>query len=142
MPTCRKFVCVSYALIAAVALFLTWSQTVAYTHGSAFDFLQGFWTDTKATASSRNITADALMLGGALAIFMVIEARKYGIKFVWLYLVGSVFIAVSVMFPLFMIARERRMAAADAPRMTAVDAALLALLCVGVTALSAWVDFS
>lgn len=142
MAKSQKVLCGIYALIAAVALFLTWSQTVAYTHGSVMDFLRDFWTDSKATASSRNITADVLMLGAAVAVLMVIEARKYGVRFVWLYIFASFVVAVSVMFPLFLIARERRIAAINAPHITTLDAVLLALLCAGLTALSLWVDFT
>lgn len=65
-----------------------------------------------------------------------------GVRFVWLYMLGGFFIAVSAAFPLFLIARERRIAAADAPRINTVDSTLLTLLCLGLTALSLWVAFS
>jgi len=133
--------CAAYALIAVVALFATWSQTVAYTHGSPADFVINFWHDTKVTASSRNITADILMLGLSAAVLMVIEARKCGVRFVWLYILGGFFIAVSVTFPLFLIAHELRMSASEPPRLHAIDAVLLAVLAAGLTALSLWVDF-
>jgi hypothetical protein len=42
---------------------------------------------------------------------MVLEARKLGIRWVWAYVVFGVLIAISVTFPLFLIARERRLAA-------------------------------
>jgi hypothetical protein len=35
---------------------------------------------------------------------MVIEARKHGVRFVWAYIVGGLAIAISVTFPLFLIA--------------------------------------
>ena len=37
---------------------------------------------------------------------MVLEARKHGIKFVWAYIAGGFLIAISVTFPLFLLARE------------------------------------
>ena len=140
MPISRKVLCVVYALIAVVALVATWSQTVAYTHSGVAAFFDNFWHDARVNASSRNITADVLMLGVSVAILMVIEARKYGVRFVWLYIAGGFLIAVSVMFPLFLIAREMRMGAAETPRLRAIDVILLATLAAGLAALTIWVD--
>ena len=89
MPTSRKVLCAVYAVIAVAALIATWSQTVAYIHSSPADFFVNFWHDAKVTASSRNITADILMFGLSAAVLMVIEARKYGVRFVWLYILGG-----------------------------------------------------
>ena len=105
MPTSRKVLCGFYALTAVVALVATWSQTVAYLHSPA-DFFVNFWRDAKVTASSRNVAADALMLGVSLVVFIVLEARKRGIRFVWLYISASFLIAIAVAFPRFLIARE------------------------------------
>lgn len=142
MPTSRKVVCGVYALIAAVALILVWSRTFPYVHGSFIEYQQAFWADTKATGASRVVTADLLMLGASVVILNVIEARRWGVRFVWLYVLCGFLIAVSVAFPLFLIARERRMAAVDAPSIKTVDSILLALLCLSLTALSLWVDFA
>ena len=73
---------------------------------------------------------------------MVTEARRWGVGFVWLYILGGFLIAISAALPLFLIARERRIAASDAARITRFDAVLLALLCIAITGLSLWVDFS
>jgi hypothetical protein len=40
---------------------------------------------------------------------MVIEARKHQVKFVWVYILGGALVAISVTFPLFLIARELRL---------------------------------
>lgn len=58
------------------------------------------------------------------------------------YVLGALLVAVSVGFPLFLIARERRMAAADAPRVATADSVMLTVLCLALTALSLWVAFS
>ena len=59
-----------------------------------------------------------------------LEARKHGIKFVWLYVLGGWVIAISVTFPLFLIARELRMGASEAPRLRAIDTILIAVFSV------------
>jgi hypothetical protein len=140
MPTFRKVLCVVYALIAVVALIATWSQTVVYTHNGLAAFFDNFWHDARVNASSRNITADVLMLSMSVAILMVVEARKYGVRFVWLYIVGGFFVAISVTVPLFLIAREIRIGAAEPARLCPFDVILLAVSGGGVVALTFWVD--
>lgn len=104
----RHILCGVYAAIAVVALIATWSQNVAYLHGSGFP--NGFLQDLNANAASRSITIDILLFFLAAAIFMVVEARRLGIRYVWAYILGGMLIAISVTFPLFLIARERRLA--------------------------------
>lgn len=140
MPLARKALCAVYALIAVVALVVTWSQTVAYTHSGIAAFFDNFWHDARVNASSRNITADVLILGMSVAILMVVEARKYGVRFVWLYIVGGFFVAISVTVPLFLIAREIRIRATEPPRLRPFDVILLAVSGAGVLALTVWVD--
>lgn len=142
MPTSQKVLCGVYALIAAIALILVWSKTFPYVHGSFLEYQRAFWAGTKATGASRTMTVDILMLGASVAILMVIEARRWGIRFVWLYMLAGFFIAISAAFPLFLIARERRMAAVDSPRPAAADSVMLTALCLSLTALSLWVAFS
>ena len=45
---------------------------------------------------------------------MVIEARRLGVKFVWAYIIGGFAIAISAVFPLFLLARELRLEKSDA----------------------------
>jgi hypothetical protein len=140
MPLARKVLCVVYGLIAVVALVLNWSQTVAYTHSGVAAFFGNFFRDTRVNAASRNTTVDVFMLSVSVAIFMVVEARKYGVRFVWLYIVGGFFSAISFTVPLFLIAREIRIGAAEPPRLRPFDVILLAVSGAGVLALTFWVD--
>ena len=73
-------------------------------------------------------------------ILMVIEARRLGVKYVWLYIAGAFVTAISVVFPLFLIARELRMGASDAPRLGATDTVLLALVAIATAVWTVWVD--
>ncbi len=41
----------------------------------------------------------------------MVEARRHAIRFVWIYVAMGFAVAISVAFPLFLIARERRLAA-------------------------------
>ena len=86
------------------------------------------------------MTADIFLLGLAVAILMVIEARRVGVKFVWAYIIGAFAIAISVVFPLFLIARELRLEKSDATQLRSVDTIVLALLAGATLAITLWVD--
>lgn len=126
MTTNRRILCGVYATIAVAALIATWSQNLAYLHGGA-SFPGGFLQDLKVNAAARSITVDIVLFFLAAAIFMVVEARRQRIAHVWAYLVGGMLIAISVTFPLFLIARERKLAATGAPDPKAVDVVLLSV---------------
>jgi hypothetical protein len=73
----------------------------------------GFIAATKANPAATSIANDITIFAIAAFIFMVLEARKLGIRFVWVYITLSLAVAVSVMFPLFLIARELKLAEAN-----------------------------
>jgi hypothetical protein len=75
-----------------------------------------------------------------LAILMVIEARKHGVKYVWAYIIGGAVIAISVTFPLFLLARELRLERPDATHLRTSDTILLAIIAIGTAAFTIWVD--
>jgi hypothetical protein len=93
IPTSRKVLCVVHGVIAVAALIGTWSHIGPYLH-SFTDFVGTLFRDTKATPASRVVTVDALMLSVSVAILMVIEARKYNVRFVWAYIAAGFFVAV------------------------------------------------
>ncbi len=114
----RKLLCTVYTAIALVALIATWSQNILFFRGGG-EFL-GFWEATKANPASRSITVDIALLLLAVAILMVIEARRLGVKYVWAYILGGFLIAISVTFPLFLLARELRLEKSDATQLRTI----------------------
>lgn len=141
ISTSRKVLCVAYGAISVAALVATWSQNAAYFDKPA-RFLVNFLNDSKVTPASRSLTVDILLFLLAAMILMVIEARKHGVKFVWLYIAGGFTIAISVTFPLFLIARELRMGTSGAPHLRTTDTVLLAVLAVVIAGLTIWVDMA
>jgi hypothetical protein len=139
IPTSRKVLCGVYGAIAVAALIATWSQNLAYFDKPARFFID-FMNDSKVTPASRSVFVDYSLFGLAAMILMVIEARKHGVKYVWLYVAGSFAIAGSVTFPLFLIARELRMGASDAPRIRTTDVILLAVVGVYLVGQTIWID--
>ncbi|MEN3318156.1 MAG: hypothetical protein V7643_1557 [Mycobacterium sp.] len=139
MPTSSKVLCAVYGAIAFVALIATWSQNAAY-FDNPRGFLLDFLNDSKVTPASRSLTVDIVLFGLAVAILMVIEARKHGVRFVWAYIVGGFAIAISVTFPLFLISRELRVGRTETTRLGAIDTVLLVLLAVVAAVQTIWVD--
>ncbi|MCW2563498.1 MAG: hypothetical protein JWQ31_2058, partial [Mycobacterium sp.] len=103
-------------------------------------FLVDFINDSKVTPASRSLTVDIVLFFLAAGILMVVEARKHGVKFVWLYILGGFAIAISVAFPLFLIAREMRIGRTEETRLGAVDTVLLGVFAVVAAGLTIWVD--
>jgi hypothetical protein len=111
----RKTMIAVYALIALAALVGTWSQNLFYfgapSISANFAAFGTFVADLRVNAAARSISIDILAFLFATAIWMVHEARRVGVRHVWLYIAGAFLTAISVTFPLFMIAREYRLAA-------------------------------
>jgi hypothetical protein len=116
MTRTSQLLCVFYALVAIAALYGTQSENLQY--ASTFSqfltqfpsILPQFLTDLKTNPASRSISIDICWFTLAASALMVREARRIGVRFVWAYIVFAFLIAVSVTFPLFLIAREMRMA--------------------------------
>ncbi|MFZ5670924.1 MAG: DUF2834 domain-containing protein [Pseudomonadota bacterium] len=115
MTRVQKQLCLFYGLAALAALAATWSQNLAYFGGvrdlgglvgAGVDFV----IETRTTPAGRSITVDLLALFLAASAFMIHEARRLGISHVWAYILLGFLVAISVTFPLFMIARERALA--------------------------------
>lgn len=134
MSTSKRILCFVYAAIAVVALVATWSQNVAYFHPGAgfFEVFGTFINETKVNPASRSIAVDIVLIFLAAAIFMIVEGRKQGVRLVWAYIVFGALVAISVTFPLFLLAREMRLA--EDPRIPTLD--LVPLL--AFAALTAW----
>jgi len=139
LPTSSKVLCAVYGVIALIALIATWSQNAAY-FDNPTGFLLNFFNYSKVTPASRSLTADIVLFFLAAAFLMVIEARKHSVRFVWLYIAGGLAIAISVTFPLFLIARELRVGRTAPARLGAVDTVALAVLSVAAVAMTIWID--
>lgn len=110
MPISRKALCVVYGLIAVLALIGSWGNNIAYLHLGLVGTNAAFLQDTLANPASRSVTADLLFLLLAVFVWMVLEARRLGMRCVWLYLFFGAGVAISVTVPIFLINRERALA--------------------------------
>lgn len=110
MTRSEKTLCVVYAVIAVVALVVTQANNIAFFRQPDNGGLVGWVAALYANPAVASFTNDVIAYGVAGYIFMVVEARRLGIRHVWVYLLLSSFLAVGVMFPLFLIARQITMA--------------------------------
>lgn len=104
-----KLTCATYALIALLALPATWINNIAFMqqpNNSLMDFLNAAYVN----AAAASLSNDLLFIAIAASIFMAIEGKRVGVRFVWLYLVLSAVVAISVTFPLFLLARQIKIA--------------------------------
>ena len=110
----RTSLITSYLVIGFLAFIGTWSQFVGMV--GQFGFLDAtlrFWQDLMVNAASRFITIDILFFGLAIVIWMILEARRLQIPGVWLYIAAALLIGVRLFIPLFLVHRERRLAALE-----------------------------
>ena len=137
LPTSTRVLCGCYAAIALAALIATWSQNVAYL-GDPAGFVTDFVADLSATPASRSFSADLLLVSAAASVMMVSEARRHRIRFVWAYIVLGALIAISVTFPLFLIARELRIDRTGSP-LRAGDVVGLVVVAAAGAAATVWI---
>jgi hypothetical protein len=81
----------------------------------------GDWVGSGPSVSS--LTVDLLIAAIAGSILIVVESRRLGMRFAWVYVVLSAVVAFAFAFPLFLAMRERQLAAArsDAPGERSLD---------------------
>ena len=58
-----------------------------------------------------SITVDLLIVAVAGCVFIIVEARRLGMRFGWLYVAASALTAFAFTFPLFLAMRQRRLTA-------------------------------
>lgn len=143
MSRTSRALCVFYGLVALTALVMTWSQNLLYFTGPDPAGFGAYVLDLKASGAARSFTVDIglyLLAGTGL---MVTEARRLGVRFVWLYVLLGFAIAISVTFPLFLIARELRLAKPEttpsAVKFTVTDIAGIAITTVVVLAMCGFI---
>lgn len=110
MTSAEKTRCWIYAAIALAALVGTQWTLIDYLvgPGSVGDFVDA----TVDGHAAIFVTIDLLAVALAATVFMVVEGRRVRVPMLWLYVVLVFAVAVSVAFPLFLIARTSVMAAA------------------------------
>lgn len=90
-----------YFVLAALGLITAWWLNGIASLGGQ-DYLKAWF----GSAVDWVLSVDLLIVGIATAVFMISEARRLGMKRVWLYFLLSGITAMAFTFPLFMAFRE------------------------------------
>lgn len=98
---------VTYLVLSVVGLVGTWTYNIVAIVERR-DYL-GDWVGSGPSVSS--LTVDLLIVAVAGSVFIIVEARRLGMRRGWLYVVLSGVTAFACMFPLFLCLRERTLAA-------------------------------
>ncbi|ADI03340.1 hypothetical protein SBI_00219 [Streptomyces bingchenggensis BCW-1] len=111
-----RALCLFYGLFTVGGFLVMASMAVAYVlnhrENGPSGVVRDFLRDAVTNAASRFIYADLTLVWIALAGFMVVEARRLGIRYVWSYIIGAPVLALCVSFPLFMFIRQLKIASA------------------------------
>lgn len=141
MSVSRKALSWAYGLIAVLAFIGTWGNMVAY-RGLCIRAYVAFWRDSFANPASRFLMADILFFSLAVFTWMVLEARRLHMRWVWLYLILGTLIALSVTIPVFLIFREyalaRREPSSKAGTLCLADLIGLVMVGLATVGLAAW----
>lgn len=93
----------AYLVLSVIGLIGTWTFN-AFAIVQARDFI-GDWVGSGPAVSS--LTVDLLVVAVAGSVLIIVEARRLGMRFGWLYVVLAGLTAFAFTFPLFLAARER-----------------------------------
>ncbi|WP_295791093.1 DUF2834 domain-containing protein [uncultured Microbacterium sp.] len=98
---------VAYLVLSVAGLVGTWVFN-AFAIVQMRDFVGDLVSSGPAVSS---ITVDLLVVAIAGSIFVLVEGRRLGMRFAWVYVVLSGLTAFAFTFPLFLAMRQRRLTA-------------------------------
>jgi len=105
MTTSARARFVFFLVLSVVGLVSAWTLNgIAVMNGENY---ASAWFGT---AVDRVLSADFLVVAIAIVAFMIIEARRIGMRHVWVYILLSGITAMAFTVPLFLAMRERQLA--------------------------------
>lgn len=108
-PTRNKGAFWVYLAIAAIGLIGT-----AYFNIKGFtEPSDSFFAEWFANSAVTSLSIDLLAVASAASIFIILEGRRLGMHWYWLYVLASFITAVGFTFALFLAMRERKLAALE-----------------------------
>lgn len=112
MTTRDRALCLCYGLFTVGGfLLMAWLAVdfvLSHGDGGLLGVVRDFVRDALATSAGVFIYVDLTLVWIALAVFMVAEGRRLGIRHVWAYIVLAPVLALCVSFPAFMFVRQRK----------------------------------
>ena len=110
-----KALCATYGVLGVIGLVgtqvIVFGGHVSSEDGSLVDQLV-------ANGVATFMLIDLLVVAFVALVFMVAEGRRLGMRFLWVYVVLTFLVAISVSLPLFLIVRQVHLAKERAPALT------------------------
>ncbi|MEG3436049.1 DUF2834 domain-containing protein [Pannus brasiliensis CCIBt3594] len=92
-----------FLVLAILGFALPWYYNIQFFGtGTIADFI----SQSSDNLASKSLSFDLFIASITGFSWMVIESRRVGVKFVWLYILLGFFVAFAFAFPLFLYARE------------------------------------
>jgi hypothetical protein len=110
MTRTDKCIVAVYALIAAIAVPATWVHNIAFMNLPDNGGVSGFIAGGYANPAAASLSNDLGFIAMAAVVFMIVEGRRVGVRYIPMYVILSFVVAVSVTFPMFLAARHWRLA--------------------------------
>lgn len=107
-----------YGLASIVGLCATWYYNIQFITQNKGSSTAKFVTDNYVNAASASIANDLIVVVFVFFFWSFLEARKWKMRFWWLYVIGTFLGAIACTFPLFLCMRERRMAQVESEQST------------------------
>lgn len=103
----RKWI---YIILALTGASVTWYFNIRFTidAGGQFDML-AFMQAAFANHAASSLSTDAIVVAVTFLIWAVAEARRLSMRHWWVYMVLTLFVAVSFAFPVFLAMREKHL---------------------------------
>jgi hypothetical protein len=119
LPRRDRALCWCYALFTVLDLLAVSALALVYAARHRTEpplaLIGHFVRDALANPAAAFIYADVTLTWLALAVFMVVEARRLRIRWVWAYIAAAPLSALSASVPAFLFVRQLKIAAAAPP---------------------------
>jgi hypothetical protein len=98
-----------YAALAVAGFFGTLVFNLQFAREAGGFDVAAFVAGGFANPAAASLTVDLLVALAAFLVWSFVEARRIGMRRWWVYLVVTFLVAFAVAFPLFLLARDRRL---------------------------------
>ena len=105
-----KALCAVYAVLGLAALIGTQIALVRHMTKDEGNSFADALSDTVVNPAAAFTVIDLLAVAFVGLVFMVVEGRRLGMRFLWVYVIVTFAVAISVALPAFLMARQVRLA--------------------------------
>lgn len=106
---CGRMLAIIYGLLAVLGLSLTWRYNLEFVRDNGGFSLVEFVQSGFVNPAAASLSSDIFVVALAASVWMVVEARRIGVRHGWVYVLLGWCVAMAFAIPLFWAVRERRL---------------------------------